>query len=298
MEPMGHTNTPYENDDRSSNGRSIWTPILGAGLAVVGGFGLYQHSQTQDLRSELAAQRKIVLQSSAENTASDADIRNRIAALREDVEATSSSTKQSLTAAQVAARRQASKLVAEVEKKQLERAEAEAAKLNEEFTKLRTETETANAKIASVGTEVGAVQTQVGEVKSTLDKTLAEMQQTRGDLGVMSGLIATNSKEIQALRELGDRNIYEFTLAKKGNPQRVGDIQLRLAKTDVKKSRYTMTVIADDKSIEKKDKTSNEPVQFYVASKARQPYEIVVNEVTKDGVKGYLSTPKVVNARN
>ena len=53
---------------------------------------------------------------------------------------------------------------------------------------------------------------------------------------------------------------------------------------------------ADDKRVEKKDKTTNEPVQFYVA-KARQPYEIVVNEVGKDQITGYLSTPKLQIAR-
>jgi hypothetical protein len=39
-------------------------------------------------------------------------------------------------------------------------------------------------------------------------------------------------------------------------------------------------------------------VQFYVLDKARQPYEIVVNEIGKNSVKGYLATPKVTTARN
>ena len=38
-------------------------------------------------------------------------------------------------------------------------------------------------------------------------------------------------------------------------------------------------------------------MQFYV-SKARQPYEIVVNEVAKDLIVGYLTTPKDQVARN
>ena len=68
---------------------------------------------------------------------------------------------------------------------------------------------------------------------------------------------------------------------------------MSLNKVDQKKSKYTVTVLADDKSIEKKDKTSGEPVQFYVKGSARlAPYEIVVFDVTKDKVNGYLSTPK------
>ena len=60
--------------------------------------------------------------------------------------------------------------------------------------------------------------------------------------------------------------------------------------------RFTIELLADDKRVEKKDKNLNEPVQFYV-SKARQPYEIVVNEVKKDQIVGYLATPKVQTSR-
>ncbi|HOK48214.1 MAG TPA: hypothetical protein PLK67_19870, partial [Bryobacteraceae bacterium] len=79
-------------------------------------------------------------------------------------------------------------------------------------------------------------------------------------------------------------------------PQKIGDVAIQLKKTDVKRNRYTVELIADDKKVEKKDKNINEPVQFYVA-KARQPYELVVNEVRKDQIIGYLATPKVQNTR-
>jgi hypothetical protein len=66
-----------------------------------------------------------------------------------------------------------------------------------------------------------------------------------------------------------------------------------LNKADQKRSKYTMTVLADDKTIEKKDKTAGEPVQFYVKGTARYaPYEIVVFDVNKNQITGYLATPK------
>jgi hypothetical protein len=65
-----------------------------------------------------------------------------------------------------------------------------------------------------------------------------------------------------------------------------------LTKTDAKKSRYTMNVFADDRQIEKKDRTAGEPVQFYVGNSRMAPYEIVVFNVGKNQVTGYLSTPK------
>jgi hypothetical protein len=130
-------------------------------------------------------------------------------------------------------------------------------------------------------------------VKSDLDVTKAKLERSMGDMNVMSGLIARNHDDVEELRRRGDRNYFEFTLAKAKTPQRVGPVQMALNKTDPKKSKYTMTVLADDKSIEKKDKTAGEPVQFYVkGSTHMSPYEVVVFDVGKSQITGYLSTPK------
>ena len=73
-------------------------------------------------------------------------------------------------------------------------------------------------------------------------------------------------------------------------------MMLQLKKSDAKKNRFSVDLTFDDKTVEKKDKTLNEPLQFYT-SKARQPYEIVVNSVGKDTISGYLATPKVQTPR-
>jgi hypothetical protein len=112
----------------------------------------------------------------------------------------------------------------------------------------------------------------------------------------MSGLIATNAEELMQLKALGDRNYYEFDLRKQKQPVKVGDVLVRLTKADTKRNRFTIEVIADDKKVEKKDRTLNEPIQFYTMS-ARQPYELVVNNVQKDRIVGYLATPKVRKER-
>ena len=109
----------------------------------------------------------------------------------------------------------------------------------------------------------------------------------------MSGLIAHNRDDLEELKRRGDRNYYEFKVTKSKTPQRVGPVQVTLNKTDQKKGKYTMTVFVDDRSIEKKDKTAGEPVQFYLKGSARMaPYEIVVFDVGKNDINGYLSTPK------
>jgi DNA repair exonuclease SbcCD ATPase subunit len=130
-------------------------------------------------------------------------------------------------------------------------------------------------------------------VKNDLEDTKSKLERATGDMGVMSGLIARNHDDLEELKRKGDRNYFEFTLQKSKTPQRIGPVQMSLNKTDQKKSRYTVTVLADDKAIEKKDKTAGEPVQFYVkGTQHYAPYEIVVFDVGKNQVTGYLSTPK------
>jgi chromosome segregation ATPase len=191
----------------------------------------------------------------------------------------------------------AEKKVQELEKTLKQETKAVEGALTSKITEVKEQTAAVNSKVGEVSTEVGAVKTEVASTKTELEKTIGDLKRVRGDLGEQSGLVATNGKELQALKALGERNYFEFRLPKAKQPQKVGDVLLTLKKSDLKKNRFTIELIADDKKVEKKDKSINEPLQFYT-SKARQPYEIVINEVGKDLIVGYLATPKVQNARN
>jgi chromosome segregation ATPase len=145
--------------------------------------------------------------------------------------------------------------------------------------------------LVSVKSDVGAAKSDITATKSDLEATKAKLESLKGDLGVQSGLIATTREDLEVLKHRGDRNYYEFTLVKSKNATPVSTVSLQLKKTDQKKGRFTLNVLADDKTIEKKDRTMNEPLQFYTG-RDRMLYELVVFEVTKDKVSGYLSTPK------
>ena len=141
--------------------------------------------------------------------------------------------------------------------------------------------------------DVNKLGTDVSGVKNDLDETKSKLERATGDMGVMSGLIARNHDDLEELKRKGDRNYFEFTIQKSKAAQHVGPVAVSLGKTDPKRSKYTITVLTDDKSIEKKDKTAGEPVQFYEKGTARySPYELVVFDVTKNQITGYLSTPK------
>jgi hypothetical protein len=176
--------------------------------------------------------------------------------------------------------------------------EAEQRKVASDVSDLKAAEESASARldqvngdVQSVKGDVSGVKADVASTRSAVDDDGAELRRVRGDMGVMSGLIATNGKQLDELRALGERNYFEFDIKKSGAGQKIGDVRLALRKTDPKKNRFTLDVLADDKTTEKRDRTIDEPIQFYVAG-GRQPYEIVVNTVTKDEIVGYLATPK------
>jgi hypothetical protein len=170
-----------------------------------------------------------------------------------------------------------------------------AANYGKKISGLENNVNTVNTQLATKANteDVNKLNGDVTGVKNDLDQTKAKLDRATGDMGVMSGLIARNHDDVEELKRRGDRNYFEFTLQKSKTPEKVGPVQISLNKADQKKSKFTMTVLADDKSIEKKDKTAGEPVQFYVKGSSHQaPYEIVVFEVGKNQISGYLSTPK------
>jgi hypothetical protein len=158
----------------------------------------------------------------------------------------------------------------------------------------------ANDTLGSLGdlsTDVVGVRGDVVTTQADLEETKTELQRVIGDLGVASDLIARTSGELSDLRQRSDRNYHEFDLTKRQKRQRFGNILLELRKTDVKRQKYTVYLTADDRTIEKKDKTAFEPVQFYMMNQ-RQPTEIVVQQIFKDRIVGYVSTPHNTEERS
>jgi len=125
-------------------------------------------------------------------------------------------------------------------------------------------------------------------VKSDLDETKNNLQMAKSEMGT---LIARNHDEIDQLRRMGQRDYFEFTVTRKSGAEKVGSVQVELKDTNTKKNQYTINVLADDKSFEKKNRSVNEPIFFYTGG-SHAALELVVNKVTKTTASGYLSVPK------
>ncbi len=108
--------------------------------------------------------------------------------------------------------------------------------------------------------DVNKLNGDVSGVKTDLDATKNSIQMARSEMGT---LIARNHDEIDQLRRMGQRDYFEFTVQRKGGATKVGAIKIELKDTNTKKNRYTINVLADDNSFEKKDRSVNEPIFFY-----------------------------------
>jgi len=195
------------------------------------------------------------------------------------------------------------KLSTEVLQSKLTKAQREAAAHDAALLKQQQQTaqqlQQSEQKLSSVSTDLGGVKTDLtgarsdlNATRSDLDATKKRLESTIGDLGVQSGLIAHTRDDLEVLKHKGDRNIYEFTLNKSTKrPTPVGTVSLQLRKVDAKKGRFTLNVVADDRTIEKKDKNVAEPLQFY-SGRDHMLYEVVVFSADKNSISGYLSTPK------
>jgi hypothetical protein len=159
-------------------------------------------------------------------------------------------------------------------------------------TQFRDEAATRLAEVQQdASTKIGAVSGDVQVVRTDLDATRQELASSKKDLNDVRGEVARNAGELTALRRKGERDYIEFDFAKSNRFERIADVQVQLKGTDVKRQKYTVVIQADDARIEKKDRLANEPIQFLVG-RDRLRYELVVNYVDKNRVRGYISTPK------
>jgi hypothetical protein len=256
-----------------------WVGIIVAALAIVSlaalGVGWSASNHSKSLEQSVASQ--------DQQTKQNEDVLGQRLAKAEDTNAQLAgelsvvTDKMKLTQGELATARLQAKKIKEDDAKEL--------------AEMQNQTTAELATKASVD-DVSKIGTDVNGVKTDLDSTKNNLQMARGEFGT---LIARNHDEVEELRRLGERDYYEFTIAKKNSREKVGALMVELHSTNTKKSQYGVTIFVDDQRHEKRNLTANEPLYFF-ESGARAPLEFVVNQVGKDQIKGYLSVPKVNSA--
>jgi hypothetical protein len=135
-------------------------------------------------------------------------------------------------------------------------------------------------------------QQQLQETRESVEKTRTELESslksTRDDL---NGSIAKNHEELVALEKKGERRYYEFDLRKAKQFQKVGPLSISLRKSNTKHEYCDLAMIVNDSEVSNKHVNLYEPVLFYSEGFA-QPLELVINNISKDAARGYVSAPK------
>ena len=156
---------------------------------------------------------------------------------------------------------------------------------------------------AASSRQLKQLQTTLTDQQKQLKDTQDQVAKNRTDLeGALSstkdelnGSIAKTHEELVSLQKRGERNYFEFDIAKSKSFQREGPVSISLRKTDTKHKSYDIAMVVDDDQLTKKKINLYEPVWIHRADDP-QPVQIVVNKIGKDSIHGYVSAPKYRNS--
>ncbi len=164
------------------------------------------------------------------------------------------------------------------------------------------------AQPAATGTRTGAtarrtgydprfkkLQTQLDAQGKAIDQTRSDLDSTRTDLvsarTELGGSIAKTHDELVVLQKRGERSYIEFDLSKTKQFKRTGPISISLRKANTKHQYADLQLMVDDRNLSQKHVNLYQPAMFYQPD-SPQPIEIVINDISKDHIHGYVSAPK------
>lgn len=281
-----HQHTEPTARPEKSKLSAVFLGVVIAALAVANVYLIVRvdtlQGETADLQSTLQEQIGGVEESSSLYAG---QARRELEALRQQIE---KAREEAAGRAQREARRQSG----QVAKTLTEQQQRQQEELMGGIHSARGIAEEANTEVKVVRNDLLTMKSEVEDTNAHLHETASLLDQTNNDLGEINGLVSDNRSEIASLRRLTARDRISFQLSKSKQMQRVAEIQLRLRDTDVKRNKFTLEILADDKKFVKKDRQVAEPVVFYMGETA-QPYELVVTSITKDAISGYLARPQV-----
>ena len=154
---------------------------------------------------------------------------------------------------------------------------------------------TAVHKRAPEDSRLKKLQSQVDAQGKAIEDTRNQLAGTRDDLTntrtELTGSIAHTHDEVVLLQKKGERNYYEFDVAKSKQFNFQGLVGIRLKKANTKHDYADLELMLDDRSLSQKHVNIYQPVMFYTPD-IPQPIELVINSINKDHIHGYVSSPR------
>jgi len=132
------------------------------------------------------------------------------------------------------------------------------------------------------------MQSQLDEQGKAIDDTRSDLASAKSELG---GSIARTHGELVLLEKKGERNYVEFDIQKSKQFKHEGPVGISLRKADTKHQYADLTLLVDDRNLTDKHVNLYQPAMFYEPD-SPLPIEVVINEISKDHIHGYVSAPK------
>jgi hypothetical protein len=132
------------------------------------------------------------------------------------------------------------------------------------------------------------LQSEVDAQGKAIDEARNDLASTRTEL---TGSIARTHGELVVLEKRGERNFFEFDIQKSKDFKHEGPVSVRLRKADAKHGFADLLLVVDDRNLTQKHVNLYQPIMFYEPD-SPQPVEVVINDISKDHIHGYVSAPK------
>lgn len=145
-----------------------------------------------------------------------------------------------------------------------------------------------DSRLKKLQTQLDAQDQAINQARTDITSTQGDLSSARTELG---GSIAKTHDELVSLEKRGQRNYFEFDINKSKDFKHEGPISIRLGKANSKKGYADLMLIVDDRNLQQKHVNLYQPAMFYEPD-SQQPVEIVINDISKDHIHGYVSAPK------
>ena len=153
-----------------------------------------------------------------------------------------------------------------------------------------------NSALQTASARVDATNARLDRLASEIENHRADLKRISSDLAALRAPVASAPKRRPILHDSNEPNRIPFDLLTTKVPTKIGDIQIAIVTADPRKNDYTMQIYAGDKVVHDASHAVNEAVQCYTSNHA-QPFEIVVTEIRKDEVVGYVTEPRTDGPR-
>jgi len=154
-------------------------------------------------------------------------------------------------------------------------------------------TSTLDARLRQVESEQTAERAQMAKVEANLKQDISAAREENGrDLSSVRQQEESNTRGVTALSQKLDRQRINFELTKGQTRELAPGITLQIRGTNVAHRRYhgALTLAQAHQTVWLRDQSADEPVRF-LHKDGEEPYELVVTDVTKKAVAGYLLAP-------